>query len=803
MRSALAIAILVFCLPTHTLGQVKPPDITKVQVGFHSQHKEEQSAYKVGLWTPVYVDVFGGSEGIDARAGTEAPYLQIETVDSEDVGTRIRVPIAVKPLETVTVMGYVKTGRMGRSSTEVRVLLYQDRRERAQRTIEHFLSLDVDAFLYLTIGAPFLELRNAVEKLDKKAEDRDVLHERIRHVAFENKERRLPEAWFGYDSVDLLFLATSNRDFLTKLSNDPKRLGAIAQWVRRGGRLIVPIAPAQQDAVADLLRSGVWNPPIPVAPPRDGTGPALTSLPYVANWGGSDKAFQFINPRTQQEDVIPLARLDDGNTPEGLWDVLVTSGSEKEDRPLITRVRYGLGQIVYFPFSFDDAAFTRWEGREKFLQTLVQRLGPKAASKVDEPGGIGAARRSETNDLATDLVGKLDDFDVAIIPFQHVALFILLYILIVGPLDYVLLKYAFNRLEWTWITFPVVVLSISVLAYFAAYALKGHDQKINKIDIVDFDLRTNEKAVYAFGHSYFTILSPRIQNYTIGLEPNTEFWGEKADKAGSVDLLAWLGRPSGGPYAMRRSGSSGFFRNPYGFREDASGLERVPIPVWTTKAFGASWERRVKTPPFTANLTYHRKQVRGQDVKLSGTLANHLAVDLIDAWIIYDDRCYPLADGLKSIKPRAAPPALTLLASADEDIKNWGDPSKQLVDAEPRAWKADPAALVKTILFHEKIDTQHSLRNHLLRPLDLGWRLRAERRDVQGHRGVREAILFARVRSLSGKGEALTTDANTPLPTKLWLGDLPEPGKTRPELLGDLNQETYIRALLPVHPAKE
>src|SRR5262249_19533426 len=164
------------------------------------------------------------------------------------------------------------------------------------------------------------------------------------------------------------------------------------------------------------------------------------------------------------------------------------------------------------------------------------------------------------------------------------------------------------------------------------YALKGRDLKVNKVDIVDFDLRTTTdgKNIHAYGHSFFTILSPRIQNYTIGVEPNPEFWGEKADKVRSVDLMGWMGRPSGGPHDMGRASSGGFFRKPYTFREDAAAIEGVPIPVWTTKAFSASWEQTLKASPFDVQLVYHTKQVDGKDLKISGKLVNNLAVDLFD-----------------------------------------------------------------------------------------------------------------------------------------------------------------------------
>src|SRR5207253_10708386 len=91
-----------------------------------------------------------------------------------------------------------------------------------------------------------------------------------------------------------------------------------------------------------------------------------------------------------------------------------------------------------------------------------------------------------------------------------VALFILVYILVLGPLYYFFLQKVVNRLELTWITFPTVVITISVAAYFTAYWLKGNDQKINKVDLVDIDLHTQQ----VVGQSWFTIFSPRIQHYT-------------------------------------------------------------------------------------------------------------------------------------------------------------------------------------------------------------------------------------------------------------------------------------------------
>ena len=172
MRFLASLLLAAWCLPSaaHAQGN-NQPEIKKIHVGFQSHQKEDQTTYKVGLWTPVYIDLFGGADGIDAQAGDEPPYLQIETVDSEDVGTRIRVPVKLPPLASKTFMGYVKTGRMGRSSSEVRVTLHVNGREYAKRGVEHFDTLDIDAHLYLALGSKMTDLDTAVANIDKQPGD--------------------------------------------------------------------------------------------------------------------------------------------------------------------------------------------------------------------------------------------------------------------------------------------------------------------------------------------------------------------------------------------------------------------------------------------------------------------------------------------------------------------------------------------------------------------------------------------------------------------------------------------------------
>lgn len=819
MRSTFAswIALALLAIPAVSNAQPQkrlPPEIRKAYVGFQQIRKDEESAYKIGLWVPLHIEVFGGTDGVDVDANGH-PYLLIETDDNEDAKTQQRIPVKIPANEPRTYVANVKIGHRTHSG-EVKITLRANGRDYKLQDLETPSALPIDAHLYLVLGSRLPDLFAAAQKINKQGkqkEEWDVV--KLRNVVYEDNVRRLPERWYGYNSLDLIFLTTENDKFLNDLRNDRPKLQALAQWVRRGGRLVVPISWQKQSVITALLKDEAgWHPPIPVVPP-DTTGKAeengINRLSAFENWGDiKENPFERLDPKNPGRKVpIPVASLDNGKVAPGEWDVLVRDDTENsERRPLMTRVRYGMGQIVYMAISIEDPAFSTWGGRDAFLQSMMRKLAPRTPANVNEfnDGGFGRPR-GVSDDLASNLSNVLDNFDVTVIPFHWVALFIILYIIVVGPLDFFLLKYVFKRLEWTWITFPTVVVSISVIAYFAAYALKGRDMKVNKVDVVDIDLRTSQdpKNYRIYGQTFFTILSPRIQNYTIGVEPNPAFWGEEpAGLPRTADLMQWYGRPSGGPDAMGRGSSSGFFKRPYEFHEGQAGmvgLSGVPIPVWTTKAFTASWEQPITAAPVTADLTYHVDK----DLRLTGKIGNNMGVDLADVWLIYNDQFFPLDAGLKSIRGGGEPTPISIKFNDGMDVRNWfnGNADK---DALPENRKShSPTPVVKQLLFHERIDAAQSLRNHLLRPLDFSWRVGEEHAAKKSDRGVREAILFARVNYLSGGAEALTGDLRNPLPTKLWLGDFPkgDPRQTRPSLTGDLSQDTYLRILLRVKPAEE
>src|SRR5262249_28262248 len=261
---------------------------------------------------------------------------------------------------------------------------------------------------------------------------------------------------------------------------------------------------------------------------------------------------------------------------------------KSDQSPLILRTPYGMGRVTLIAFDFDLQPFLSWQGQTQFYEKLLteshdlSRDPSHRQGKQFNPMGFGGD--NSPGEVAGDLQASLEQFeDVPMISFGWVALFILIYIIVVGPLDYLFLKKVVKRLELTWITFPAVVLLVSVVAYFAAYAIKGNDLRINKVDLVDIDLVEGAAGgARSYGQTWITLFSPRIQLYTIGLEPASPDWAAASEqgKPGAGEaakvkitstpgqasvLVSWLGRPDAGFGGTDRSRSQTLFRRSYDY----------------------------------------------------------------------------------------------------------------------------------------------------------------------------------------------------------------------------------------------
>lgn len=709
-----AIWILFFC--STSTAQAPTVAIADVRFGF-------QSAVKPLAWIPVVVD-------IQAKGGPFQGRVEFSTPDGDGVWTSIFFDAYAEMDKTETVFGFL---RLGQADAEVLVrLIDKDGRRAAERTFAmadpslRIRQVGVGSEMIVYYGSPggLYEL-GADPSLDPSRQ------EFVRVLL----GRELPVQWFAYEGVQTLLIATSDVKLLDQI--DPTRGAAIQSWVRQGGNLVVSVA-----ANAQVVAAGFLGKMLPGKLAGQGRVRAPDQLENFA------KTKARLDPGGQG---LPIATLADVR-----GQVLVRD----EGADLVVTGAYGLGRVTVLAFDTDAEPFQSWEGKRDFWIELfgLQRVAASDPNVAIPAGRLGFSGRT---DLASQLHAHLEDFpDVAVVPFRWVALLILGYILLIGPVDYFFLKRVVGRLELTWITFPAMVVVVSVAAYYAAYWLKGDQLRVNRLEIVDVD----DASKTLRGTSYCSIFSPRIASYSIAETPGLGADGAWAElgmgRETSDRWTSWLGLPES--EAFRGVGGSrggllgrrGYFYFPF-----AQGLSGVPIQVWSVKSFQNRWLAKAGSL-VTADL-------KTAEVFVTGTIINELDVPLADVHLFHGDYLQRLGD----VGPKG-----TLLVTADRPLPIKSNlvslsPQDRLRALTTRPSQQPVADLVVPLLFAAKVPSEaQALPSRYLRDMDLSHQL-----------GLGRAILLARVPAAGGK---------------LWLNQAPDPAGEPPEIPGVVRTETYLRVLL-------
>jgi hypothetical protein len=730
------------------------------------------SLYKTAAWTPVYIGLTNINKYDPKRDGPAE--VIVETPDCDD--TAHTYTVIVPPFDekeglagNADVVAYTRTGsRYGEIKIRVvaggKDLCQPYETGRAVGGYQNAVALDPAQGLYLAVGSRLPGLRGlAKERTNQPAQPPDAgdQTERKFAVALLARVSELPTVWFGYAAADVVILSTSDRDFTTALVSDPGRLGALGEWVRRGGRLIVCAG-----RNADLLAgSAELNALLPVD-----VGPSYQagSLQVVWRDGGAPGGDPLADPDPNKQ--LSLVRLTPRDKPPRPVRALVDGPKNvNQATPVVMQGPAGLGRVTVVAFDLDQSPFTRWTGHTEFWKQLLARAGPRIpASAVTNPNVyVYGQDRSSADRQLQGINNQLEQFEgVPVISFGWVALFILLYILVVGPLDYLFLKKVVKRLELTWVTFPTVVIAVSAAAYFTAYHLKGSELRINKFDLVDVDLQTNR----AYGQTWFSLFSPRIQKYTVGVEPAAP-WAGLPEGTEPATTVTWFGES--------RQGRQSLFRHSYEYAPRAEGLRGVPIQVWTTKGFQADWAAPlVKDAPAIESRLRHPP---GRPDDLIGSVTSRLPVPLEEVILIYRGEAAVLGTLLPDTQK-------TVTAQARVKFSTLRDNPAGAQGGDATATSTIANDLRLELLFHEAWNGQQDPTNGSLRDLDQSWRVTDDNRD--------EVILVGRLKQEKGPAEAVTAGAGSP--GRLWLDKLPTDGGNRPTLNGTLRQDTIVRVFIPL-----
>jgi hypothetical protein len=841
-------------LPPASVAQSPPSPLPKIEqvirAGLPIGQGDTFGRSREGTWMPVYVKIHSGTK--PTRAGEFR--LVVEAPDDEETPYRNALPLpALAANEDHFTITYLRA-----TNAEFQVWLegpdgVVPKSQSTQRASGE--ALRGDAVLCLAIGGfppqglrrsllppkdraqggPQGPPRVAVPPIagdkpgqnqpggDQPAQPEDEVEIGLANsYAYIDRVEDMPEHWFGYDAADVVFLLTDDAKLLEKLANAPTRRKALVEWVRRGGKLVISVG-SKADLVADLLTK------MPLPEGDKGTlidcdiGHSarykVLRASSLNTWVGVSAESLLRNvevarltpgPGTRvlltEPAEDPVAKPDAFYAACGIAGHAAALGYQDEPRPLIVDAPCGLGRVLLVAFDLDNRPFTSWPGQEQTWHALREEMVPGL-----KPSGSSQSSSSQ-DELLRHMRSGVETFgEVPTVSFGWVALFIVVYIVIVGPLDYLVLAKVFKRLELTWVTFPAVVLTLSIGAYFGAYALKGDKRRFNKTDVVEIDLQSGQ----AYGTSWFAIFSPRIENYTVGVEP--VFPGKALTPDNSLDGHSAVVTVLEAPQEINtlRGGSRSLFNRPYEYAPAVSGLERVPIPVWSIRSFTASWRT-----PLGNDKPIQLTDNKGQDAPsltllrngLSGTIKNNLPVTLKDVTLFYHGKYYrkPMRFDLA---PGASFPVSDFIRTDEgsPQIGTWLDTNDPLWGGsvitqvrERYNWQMQqvtmlPHMLAKQLMFFPRRKGVSANRdNSGLRRLDQDWRLQ-EVTDTgapgRPQRYVDEVILVARTEYVD-QGDA--NDVNKKSLVRLWIGDLPRGNAAPPVLVGQTTENTFVRVYIPV-----
>ena len=192
--------------------------------------------------------------------------------------------------------------------------------------------------------------------------------------------------------------------------------------------------------------------------------------------------------------------------------------------------------------------------------------------------------------------------------------------------------------------------------------------RVNQVDLVDFDAESE----LVRGTSWANVFSPEHRRLRSVARPQRS---ERRLRAGAsrrhavfLDGLArqWLRRHEPSAGATCRCSPSRTIS-----RRGSTRSERVPIAIWSTKAFVGRWWRHA-SQPIEAELS--------DDGQLAGTLTSRLDAPLDDCVLIYDRWAYPL---------RQLEPGQQIDIDSELDPANGRDLSSRHVTVQRRSRRVD------------------------------------------------------------------------------------------------------------------
>ena len=380
----------------------------------------------------------------------------------------------------------------------------------------------------------------------------------------------LPTRPIGYDAIDLLYLNEPDWSALTT-----KQQTALLAWVDGGGVLM--LWPG-----GDAMPA---NAPLATALPAElGTTETQTLPPLVLKAYGLPTRFGTISRRA----LMPKA-----NTAmlPVLGDLFAPVG------------RRGLGRIVVLPIDAAGLQFKSATASQTFWNGLIDPLFGKAGTDntpaAYTPYNLQSATAAQQ---ALDQIGDLPD--VGTFSFSYVLLVVGGLMLLVGPVDFFVLR-KLRRQPFTWATTAMWIVVVSTGALYAGRFVQSGSLYFRTLQVID---QADDRVI---GRDEVALIyTPRSANYA--LQPAGPSW--------------WQPVPE-----FRRFGGTPLSTTLQFIQDDRSNL---PAPMWIDVwnwqfLLGRSYE--ASPPMIQTSLRMSAHHVTGSIQNLTGSHLSNVEIEAGDA----------------------------------------------------------------------------------------------------------------------------------------------------------------------------
>ena len=375
-----------------------------------------------------------------------------------------------------------------------------------------------------------------------------------------------PDNPISLEGLHLLYLNSS-----TALELKAPQVQALMMWLHEGGHLVVAVEQLTDINGAPWLRSLLpcdFNATAMAQPGREFQAwfntylePAVAAVRRSRREAGPSSVTARTNVYTELPDDAAFERANLPIVTGNLIDAKVRVGNAGQ--PLMMEAPRGRGRLTVLTFSPEREPFLSWKNRSWFWARLAEASPELYQNKEwDRTAGMSS----------DGIFGTLiDSRQVRKLPLGWLLLLLLVYLLVIGPLDHYGLK-KINRQMLTWITFPCYVVFFSLLIYFIGFKLRAGDSEFNELDVVDV-MPVGGEALLR-GHTYVSIYSPSNQKYPLQ--------GDQLFSTLRGEYFGNLGRGEGSGGRIRQRGN----------QFDAE----VFVPVWTSQLYVSDWMQPGNAP---------------------------------------------------------------------------------------------------------------------------------------------------------------------------------------------------------------